>query len=81
MTGTQPYNIVLAGQFGVGKTTIFEHLRNNLLQQEGYMSPMADIFPSTPRGKSFTTSVTSSRKWEKWKHKITCRDGAIVEVN
>jgi len=81
MTATQPYNIVLAGQFEVGKTTIFEHLRNNLLQQEGHMSPMADILSSTPGGKSFSTSVTSSRKWEKWKHKITCRDGAIVEVN
>jgi len=64
----------------VGKTTIFEHLRNNL-QQEGHMPPMADILSSTPGGKSFTTTVTSSRKWEKWKHKITCRDGAIVEVN
>ena len=76
MASTTLYNIVLAGQFGVGKTTIFKYLHDNLLRLQEDMPVMADTVPS-----SSTASETSSRKWEKWRHKITCRDGATVEVN
>jgi len=69
MTATQPYNIVLAGQFEVGKTTIFEHLRNNCSRkdtchpwQTSFPPPLVEkasllLLPAPESGKSGSTRL------------------------
>ena len=65
----QPYDIILAGAFGVGKSTVFRQLSSEVHSEH--------LYSSCPGGAGTSTTSLCSRHLDRWTHSALVLEDTI----